>query len=314
MSGRATDGRAESIRHRLRNELRARGEDVTLGLQRYAVERFLYRLGRSRHRERFVLKGAALFAIWGTVYRPTRDLDFTGYGSSDPTDVIAAFREIVESPDEIDPLVFDTDSITAEPIRDGSEYDGLRLRFRARLGMSDIPIQVDVGFGNAIVPGPEEREYRTILGDPPPRILAYPAESVVAEKLHAMFTLGERSSRYKDFYDVHAMASAFQFDRDTLVRAVRGTFERRATAIDAALPAPFTAPFYANGDRMTQWRAYVTRNGLTGCPMDFQQVGDLLTRFLQPVWQGASERGESAGDWPPGGPWQVRGQRGEALP
>src|SRR5205823_7081625 len=128
MSGRKTDGRAESIRQRLRNEFRARGEDVALGLIRYAVERFLYRLGRSRHRERFVLKGATLFAIWGTAYRPTRDVDFTGYGSSDPQDVIEAVREICDTPDDVEQLLFDTDTITAESIRDGSEYDGLRVK------------------------------------------------------------------------------------------------------------------------------------------------------------------------------------------
>lgn len=314
MSAREADGRAESIRQRLRKALRARGEDVTLGLQRYVVERFLYRLGRSPYRERFVLKGATLFAIWGTAYRPTRDIDFTGYGSSNPPDVIAAFREICNTEDDVDQLVFDTDSITAEPIRDGSEYDGLRLRIRARLGGSDIALQIDIGFGNAIVPGPEEMEYRTLLGDPPPRILVYPPESVVAEKLNAMVLLGERNSRYKDFYDLHAMASAFQFDRNTLVRAVRATFERRATPIDTALPVSLTASFYANGERLTQWRAYVSRSGLDGAPTDFQQVGDLLTRFLQPVWQGLGAPGESAGDWPPGGPWQTRDQRGEALP
>lgn len=307
MSGRGTGGWAESIRQRLRNEFRARGEDVTLGLPRYAVERFLYRLGQSRHRERFVLKGGTLFAIWGTLYRPTRDIDFTAYGSSDPQDVIAAFREICDTPDDVDQLVFDTQTITAETIRDGSEYDGLRIRIRARLGDSDIPVQIDVGFGNAIVPGPEETEVRTILSDPPPRILAYPRESVVAEKLNAMVTLGERNSRYKDFYDLHAMASAFQFDKDTLVRAVRATFERRATPIGSALPVPLTAPFYASIDRITQWRAYVTRNGLTGAPTDFQQVGDLLTRFLQPVWESLGEAGENAGDWPPGGPWSTEG-------
>src|SRR5262245_21951962 len=142
MSGRETDSRAESIRQRLRNKLRKSGEDVTLGLQRYAVERFLYRLGRSRHRERFVLKGATLFAIWGIVYRPTRDIDFTGYGSSEQDDVIQDFRDICNTPDDVDGLVFDTASITAEPIRDGSEYDGLRIRIRARLGESDIAVQI----------------------------------------------------------------------------------------------------------------------------------------------------------------------------
>lgn len=311
MSGRETDGRPESIRRRLRNELRARGEDVTLGLQRYAVERFLYRLGQSQHRQRFVLKGATLFAIWGTAYRPTRDIDFTGYGSADQEDVLRDVREICETPDAVDQLAFDVENITVEPIRDGSEYDGLRIKIRARLGDSDIPVQIDVGFGNAIVPGPEETEYRTILGDPPPRILAYPRESVIAEKLNAMVTLGERNSRYKDFYDLYSMANSFRFDKDTLVRAVRATFERRATRIDPALPVPLAAPFYASADRITQWRAYVSRNGLDGAPTDFSQVGDVISRFLQPVWSGLFANADDGGDWQPGGPWQMHGQRGE---
>ena len=313
MSRRETDGRPESIRRRLRNELRARGEDVTLGLQRYAVERFLYRLGQSQHRRRFVLKGATLFAIWGTAYRPTRDIDFTGYGSADPADVLRDVREICETPDAVDQLAFDVENITVEPIRDGSEYDGLRIKIRARLGDSDIPVQIDVGFGNAIVPGPEETEYRTILGDPPPRILAYPRESVVAEKLNAMVTLGERNSRYKDFYDLYSMANSFRFDKDTLVRAVRATFERRATRIDPALPAPLAAPFYASADRITQWRAYVTRNGLDGAPTDFPQVGEVVSRFLQPVWSGLLANAYDRGDWQPGGPWQMYAQRGEST-
>ncbi len=304
MSGRETDGRAESIRQRLRNELRARGEDVTLGLQRYAVERFLYRLGRSPHRARYILKGATLFAIWGTAYRPTRDIDFTGYGSSEQADVIRDFREICTTEDDVDQLVFETDSITAEPIRDGSEYDGQRIRIRARLGGSDILVQVDVGFGNAIVPQPEETEYRTILGDPPPRILAYPREAMVAEKLNAMVVLGERNSRYKDFYDLHALASVFSFDKDTLVRAVRATFERRRTPFPAGFPPPLAAPFDSTADRSTQWRAYVARNNLTGAPPDFQRVGDLLTRFLQPVWERLVSEEANMGDWPPGGPWR----------
>ena len=304
MSGRETDGRAESVRQRLRNELRARGEDVTLGLQRYAVERFLYRLGRSPHRKRFVLKGATLFAIWGTAYRPTRDIDFAGYGNSEAQDVISAFREICNTPDDVDQLAFDTDTITAEPIRDDSEYDGLRIKIRARLGNSGILLQVDIGFGNAIVPIPEEKEYRTILGDPPPQILAYPPESVIAEKLHAMVVLGERNSRYKDFYDIYAMAGAFRFERNTLVQAVRATFERRVTPVQAALPSALTAPFYSNEFRTSQWRAYVSRNQLPDAPADFAQVGDRLSAFLQPIWADLSSEGAQRGDWVPRGPWR----------
>ncbi len=251
-----------------------------------------------------MLKGATLFAIWGTTYRPTRDIDFTGYGSPEQADVIRDFREICTTADDVDSLAFDADTITAEPIRDGSDYQGLRVRIRARLGGSDIPIQIDVGFGNAIVPGPEEMEYRTLLGDPPPRILAYPRESVVAEKLNAMVTLGERNSRYKDFYDLYAMAGAFSFDRSTLARAVQATFTRRATPIAAELPGALVAPFYANESRSSQWQAYVSRNNLASAPSDFSQVGDLLTRFLQPIWEDLRMEEEQAGNWAPGGPWR----------
>jgi len=299
-----SQGRAESIRHRLRNALRARGEDVGIGLQRYAAERFLYRLGRSQHRERFVLKGATLFAIWGAAYRPTRDLDFTGYGEEDPQAVIAAFRDVCNTPDEVDQLVFDTDGITAEPIRDGSEYRGLRIRINATLGESRIPLQVDVGFGNAIVPGPEEVEYRTVLGDPPPRVLAYPKESVVAEKTHAMTVLGERNSRYKDFYDLYAMAEHFAFDSDTLMRAVRATFERRATLVTPDLPLALTSPFYSSEARMAQWQAYVRRNSLTGTLSNFVPVGERIVGFLRPVWEDLSSENPRRLEWAPGGPWR----------
>lgn len=297
-------GDAESIRHRLRNVLRARGEDLSMGLQRYAAERFLFRLGQSEHRERFVLKGATLFTIWGTAYRPTRDLDFTAYGDSEVAGVLAAVREVCSTPDDVDALRFDFDSIEAEPIRDGSEYPGLRVRIDAMLGQSRITIQLDLGFGNAIVPGPEEVEYRTLLGDPPPRILAYPQESVVAEKLHAMVTLGEQNSRYKDFYDMHAMANAFSFERSTLVAAIRATFNRRATPFPDELPVALRGVFYADRARAGQWRAYVTRTGMTGAPLDFASVGERILGFLQPIWDNVTTGVEPRGEWTPDEGWR----------
>ena len=297
-------GSAESIRHRLRNTLRARGEDVSLGLQRYASERFLYRLGRSVHRERFVLKGATLFAIWGTAYRPTRDLDFTAYGDPEVGAVLSALRDICNTPDDVDALIFETDTITTQPIRDGSEYPGLRIILTARLGESVAKVQLDLGFGNAIVPGPEEVEYRSLLGDPSPRIRAYPQESVVAEKLHAMVTLGEQNSRYKDFYDMHTMANAFTFERSTLVEAVRATFERRATPISADLPVALRATFFSSEARAAQWRAYVTRNGLARVPEDFASVGERVGEFLQPIWESLNSEDPARGNWSPGGPWR----------
>ncbi|MEW6669317.1 MAG: nucleotidyl transferase AbiEii/AbiGii toxin family protein [Thermodesulfobacteriota bacterium] len=297
-------GRSESIRHRLRNIVRERGEDVQFALQRYAIERFLYRLGISGHRNRFVLKGATLFALWGgEVYRPTRDLDFTVYGSSDPTVVLSALRDICDFSGGADGLVFDADSLTAEQIRDGGEYQGLRIRFEARLGESHIPLQIDIGFGNAIEPPPQESEYPTFFSDPPPRIRTYPPEAVVSEKLHAVVLLGERNSRYKDFYDLCVIGRQFSFAGARLARAVQATFDRRRTPIGAPLPAALNPLFYADVNRAGQWRAYVTRNVLPGAPEDFALVGGMVQGFLSPLWDALARSEAFTLQWPRSGPW-----------
>ena len=217
--------RAESIRHRLRNRVRERGEDVQFALQRYAQERFLYRLGESAYRDRFILKGAMLFELWGgSLYRPTRDLDLTGYDSNDTEDVLAALRQVCATPGGGDELVFDSATLSAEPIRDDAEYHGVRIRFQASLGESRVQMQIDIGFANAIDPPPLDVEYPTLLDDPPPRVRAYPQEAVIAEKLHAMVVLGERNSRLKDFYDLFVLARQFPFDGARLAGAIAATF------------------------------------------------------------------------------------------
>jgi type I restriction enzyme S subunit len=303
----ADRNRGESIRHRLRNVLRGRGEDAQFGLQRYSAERFLYRLGESPHRERFVLKGAALYALWGgALYRATRDLDFTGFGSPVVDDVLAAMAEVCTLPGADHGLTFDPQTLTAEPIRDDSEYAGLRVRLEARLGESRIPVQLDVGFGNAILPAPSLVSYPTLLDDPAPRILAYPLESVIAEKLHAMVLLGERNSRFKDFYDLYVIAGQFDFEGKTLARAVAATFERRRTAAGGALPAALTPGFFADEVRAAQWRAYLGRNQLPRAPADFAAAGEVVVAFLAPVWEALERPGSASPQWPRGGGWETR--------
>lgn len=299
--------RAESIRQRLRNRLRERGEDVQFGLQRYAVERFLYRLGESPHRDRFILKGAALFALWGgPVYRATRDVDFTGYGSPDQADVLAAIREICETPSADDEIVFDAATLTAQPIRDDSEYHGLRVRLEARLGESRIPVQIDIGFGNAIEPPPQTVTYPTLLDDPAPRIRAYPLEAVVAEKFHTMVHLGERNSRFKDFYDLHVLANQFPFDGERLAKSIAATFERRRTPITPVQSTTVSTAYFSNEARATQWRAYLGRNQLPGAPADFVPVGQTLTTFFGPVSTALAAGEDFTSTWEAGGPWRVK--------
>ncbi len=294
-----------SIRARLLNLSRQSGEDFQFLLQRYAAERFLYRLGRSTHRDRFVLKGAMLFALWGgSLYRATRDLDFTAYGSSEAASVRAAIQEICGLAVENDGLLFDAAALTIEPIRDDAEYGGLRINFLALLGNARIPMQIDIGFGNAVEPPAQDADYPTLLPGPAPRIRAYPHEAVVAEKFHALVVLGDRNSRLKDFYDLYVLARRFAFEGRDLARAMGATFERRRTPIEGALPSALTPRFFTDAARAEQWRAYLTRNGLPGASADFGAVGEMIQSFLRPVWDALSRQEAFMLHWPQSGPWK----------
>lgn len=305
MARRPPTNLAASIHRRLLNGARERQEDVQFVLQRYCAERFLYRVGESQHREDFVLKGAMLFALWGgSLYRPTRDLDFTGYGSDDVDAVLARFRTICAQPVADDGVRFAAATLTAEPIREEVEYGGLRVVFDAWLGTAGpIRMQVDVGFGNAIVPGAVEAEYPTLLDAPAPRIRTYPHEAVVAEKLHAMVVLGEGNSRQKDVYDLYVLAQTFAFEGGPLTRAIAATFERRKTPIPTPLPAALAPRFYTDAQRATQWRAYLERNRLPGAPVDLVQTGELLLAFLGPPWRALVSGEPYASSWSAEGPW-----------
>jgi predicted nucleotidyltransferase component of viral defense system len=296
---------AASVRDRLLNRSRETGEDFRFVLHRYAAERFLYRLGQSANRKDYVLKGAMLYALWGgSVYRPTHDLDFTGYGENDVADVLAAFKDVcaIAAPD--DGIAFDTNSFGTETIRHDSEYAGLRVSFSASLGTARIPMQIDIGFGNAIEPPASDVIYPTLLDAPAPNIRAYPHEAVVAEKLHALVILGERTSRMKDFYDLYTLASQFPFDGETLTRAIGATFARRLTKIEHALPTALTPRFFSDEKRAEQWRAYLERNGLPGAPRDFNLAGERIRAFIAPVWMTFAKREAFTAIWPEGGEWR----------
>ena len=296
---------AASVLERLRTVSRERKEEFQLVLERYTLERLLYRLGLSQHRERFVLKGAMLFAVWGReAYRPTRDLDLLGYGARDPGALAECFREICETQVPDDGLVFLPDSFRAEAIRDETEYGGVRVRFKARMGQARIPVQVDVGFGDAVVPSPEEAEYPAMLDGPPPRIRMYPREAVVAEKFHALITLGEATSRLKDIYDIVVLSEGFPFDGRTLAEAMKATFKSRQTILPASLPSALATRFFEDADRAVQWRAFLNRSRLESTPQDFVVVGERLRAFLWPVVQGVKSQAGFAWVWPQGGPWR----------
>lgn len=297
---------AQSVRDRLRSRAQARDEEYNFVLNRYAVERFLYRLSRTPHRERFVLKGATLLAAWATQpYRATLDVDFAGFGASDPASLEAVFREVSRAEVEDDGLAFDADRLRVEPIRGGDEYGGVRVRTLARLGSAQIPFQIDISFGNAITPPAGEIAYPVLLpAFPAPHLRAYPRETVVAEKWEAMISLGITNSRLKDFTDVWILARDFPFDGHMLAAAMRATFTRRGTALPIGEPVALTPTFTDTTERRNDWAIFLKRNKPMGVPATLVATAAALVPFLMPPTQALAAGGMFAGRWEPGGPWQ----------
>lgn len=295
---------AASVSQRLLNTSRQQTIAHELVLRRYASERFLYRLSRSRHHERFVLKGAMLFSVWmKSGYRPTRDIDLLGSGADDGDSLKSAIGDVCEEPVPDDGLVFDRKSIQIEEIREGNAYSGLRAKFVARLGTARIPVQVDVGFGDAMCGGSEMIDYPALLDFPAARLRAYPKESVIAEKLEAMISLGVANSRMKDFYDVWALSREFVFNGSTLADAIQMTFTRRNTGVPHSIPPALSEEFANQRGKTAQWNGFLRRADLATAGVTLPTViGDLAVFLLPPL--GALADGVAFGKlWNPGGPW-----------
>lgn len=299
---------AASVHQRLLNLDPQRAHDFTPVLRRYAFERWLYRLGRSEYAERFVMKGAMLFALWTReAPRRTRDLDLLGFGDLSAESIRKAFSRIGRLEVEPDGLSFDEKNMTAEPIRDETGYQGHTVKFTANLGNIRIPLQVDVGIGDAVWPEPEYIIYPTLLDMPGPRVKAYRQETSIAEKLEAIIKLGALNSRMKDFYDIVILSDRFLFEGEDLSRAIRETFKARKAALPSGLPVAFTEDFALDKDKNTQWKAFLNRTGKDSLSMPFPQVVTRMKTFLFPVLQALSYDCDFRMAWEPGGPWREKG-------
>src|ERR1700730_10272804 len=277
-----------SVRARLLNLAKERNQPFEILLTRYALERLLYRLGSSKYRERFVLKGAMLVRTWvDDPYRPTRDLDLLGFGDSDPDAIIGVFREICTLKAD-DAVVFDIDGLAVDRIRDDAQYGGLRIKTTATVDGAKVRVLVDIGFGDAVEPGLTENELSVLLNQPVPRLRAYPYETVVAEKFQAMVMLGRANSRMKDFYDVWMLARSYDFEGDRLARAVAATFARRKTEIPADRPDALTPAFAEDPTKQQQWTAFVKDVAVT--PASLAEVIEDLAAFLMPHAEQARRR------------------------
>lgn len=295
---------AASVRQRLMNIARQQREAFDLVLVRYALERLLFRLSNSQYRQQFVLKGAMLFRIWSDqLHRPTRDLDLLGYGAASPPDFANMFREICDQGVEDDGLSFAAETVSAETIKEAEKHPGLRLKLLAHLASARIPIQIDLGFGDIITPGVLEITYPTLLNFAAPVVGAYPRETVVAEKYHAMAKLGIANSRMKDFYDIWTLAREFAFSGSVLCTAIQATFECRETALPVQPPLALTTEFSEDRQKLAQWQAFVRKGKLDVNEAGFREVVQRLRMFLWPPTEFAVRAADFPKQWPPGGPW-----------
>lgn len=254
---------AASVRARLLNVARAEEADFNQVLVRFALERLLYRLSQSEHAERFLLKGALLFTLWYDMpHRATRDADLLGFGASDLQSVAQTFREIVSISVD-DGIDFDPASIVAEEIRKDAGYAGARVTIRGNLSGARCKSQIDIGFGDAVTPGPVDAVYPVMLRDlPAPRLRTYPVYTVIAEKLHAIALLGMTNSRLKDYLDLAVLLERETLETGTLATAITATFNRRGMAVPDTWPIGLTDEFANDASRQALWRAFLTKNKL----------------------------------------------------
>ncbi len=291
-----------SVRQRLLNRARVEGRPFQELLRYFAMERFLYRLAGSPFADRFILKCALLLTAWkAPVTRPTIDIDLAARTSNELEHIRAVVAELCQLETVPDGLVFDPGSIDVQRIKEGAEYEGVRVRFQARLAKARITMQIDVGFGDVIVPKPIEVEYPAMLEFPPPVLRAYPRETVVAEKLEALTVLGLLNSRVKDYYDLALLARSYPFEGVLLVAAIQSTFRHRGTGVEAS-PVGLIEAYSSDPVRVVQWRAFVHRSRLDS-EWELVKIVDEVRLFAFEPLAAAAEGRSLELNWRAGGPW-----------
>lgn len=274
-----------SIQARLRNISKAQGQSHQLTLIRYFQERLLFRLSVYPYKSHFFLKGGVLiYAIDREASRPTLDLDLLGHHlDSNQAELKSIFQEICRISCSEDGVVFKPDSLHTNEIVKEGRYSGTRIKLDAQLGKIAQKLQIDIGFGDSVIPGPVSLLYPTILEMPQPNILAYTVESLLAEKFEAMIDLSESNSRMKDFYDLYKILSVQKFDHSTLEKAIAETFRKRMTDIKSNHPL-FSLSFATAPARVTQWKAFLAKTNLDPS-ISFVDVMETIRTTLLPIYE-----------------------------
>jgi predicted nucleotidyltransferase component of viral defense system len=294
---------ASSVHQRLLNKAKESSRPFNELLQHFGIERFMYRLSKSPHADRFILKGALMFSVWSKARsRPTMDIDLLGRIDNNIETIAAIMKDACLIDVEEDGMSFHADSVTAARITEDAEYEGVRVRVRGSLGNGRVSLQIDIGFGDIVVPGPDKIAYPTLLDFPAPMLKGYTMESTIAEKFQAAVRLGILNSRMKDFYDIWKLAHTFEFSGEILAEAIVKTFEHRNTPITSAMNV-FSLSFAKDPDKRNQWRGFVGKAMLADAPDTLEDVASAIKVFLEPLITSLSARQVFRCTWKAPGPW-----------
>jgi len=287
---------AASVRARLLIKTKQYKLDYNRMLLLYFQERFLYRLSGSEYRTQLILKGGILFyGAHGEQARTTKDIDLLAAKiPNNDASILKCIQNILSVKAE-DGVQFLEDTINIEKIAEDAVYEGVRLKFQAKLETAIIPIQIDIGFSDRIFPQAVQFEYPVLLTNEPIRVMAYSWESIIAEKFEAIIKLGLLNSRMKDFYDIYFLQRHHDFNGETLCSAVDLTFKHRKTDISSSGEC-FSEKFLNDPNKQKQWRAFQRKVGLATV-ISFEHVIKTIKNFLSPIVEAISNHGKLALKW-----------------
>ena len=250
---------AASVLARLKNKAKESGRSYQLCLQLFCQEEFLRRLEKSQYAENLVLKGGLfIYSVTDFDSRVTVDVDFLLRKiPNTPKQLQTVIETIISTPTGNDFVTFEIKDIA--PIAVAKKYAGIGVSLVARIKNTKTPFSIDFGVGDVIVPKQEKRKIPTQLDDfTAPTVNTYSLETTIAEKIDAILSLMEFSSRMKDYYDIYYLANKFDFDGATLTEALRKTFENRGHTFTAEQFEQVMA-FDSDDAMQKKWKAFVRK-------------------------------------------------------
>lgn len=274
---------ATSVKARLRNFAEKSGKTFQEVLLYYGIERTIYRISVSEYTGHFTLKGGIfLYALFDRNYeRATSDIDLLATKISNSTEEMKTVFQHIFAIEADDAIRYDLESISVKNIAEFKEYLGLNVSVFAYLDRTQIPVSIDVGFGDIVYPERIEMEFPVLLDMEAPRVYAYSVESVIAEKLEAIVSNGMMNSRYKDFYDIFVLSKRYRFESMRLADAITETFSRRGTALSKETSA-LGDEFLADSMHQTRWRSFVKKKKAM-IPVQMDDAVSWLRAFIIPL-------------------------------